>query len=342
MPGKIFVNYRRGDTRDMAARIRDRLAQIFGDTNVFMDVDHLVAGQRFDKQLEKALGETDVFLAMIGPRWLELLADRQRSGEHDYAREEIAGALRRGVGVIPVLVEATPLPRATELPEDIRDLVLHQKHVVTYERFGRDVEDLAGAIRLARKVVRGAAGRRGLVARWIVAAAVAVMVLGSAALIISRDAQQRDEAAKAKAAEHARQDEARRTAEAKKKADDEAQEKRAAEEAERARLAALKAAEDRARAEAAAKKRAEEEAQAKREAEKLAMLQAAAEEGRKRAEAEAKRKADEEAAARDQALSAGGVQRIVGEWRDVLVRPRTDRSHDEHPIQRGAESHCDF
>src|SRR5262245_36662609 len=128
MPGKIFVNYRRDDDRSTAARIRDRLAATFGAANVFMDVDNLIAGQRFDKELEKALAETDVFLAVIGPRWLELLAERQRGGERDYVREEIAGALQRGILVIPVLIERTPLPRADALPENILDLVLHQKH----------------------------------------------------------------------------------------------------------------------------------------------------------------------------------------------------------------------
>jgi len=34
MPGKIFVNYRRDDARDMAARVRDRLAQTFGEAAV--------------------------------------------------------------------------------------------------------------------------------------------------------------------------------------------------------------------------------------------------------------------------------------------------------------------
>ena len=75
-----------------------------------MDVDNLLAGQRFDRELEKALGETDVFIAVIGPRWMELLGERA-SGERDYVREEIAGALKRGIVVIPVLVERTPLPR---------------------------------------------------------------------------------------------------------------------------------------------------------------------------------------------------------------------------------------
>ena len=81
--------------RDAAARIRDRLAQAFGNRNVFMDVDHLMAGLRFDHELEKALAETDMFLAVIGPRWMELFQERQASGERDYVHEEIAGALER-------------------------------------------------------------------------------------------------------------------------------------------------------------------------------------------------------------------------------------------------------
>jgi hypothetical protein len=110
MPGKIFINYRRDDERAMAVRIRDRLAQTFGDANVFMDVDNLRPGQRFDVELEKALNQTDIFLAVIGPRWTELLAERQASGERDYVREEIAKALERSIIVVPVLIEQTLLP----------------------------------------------------------------------------------------------------------------------------------------------------------------------------------------------------------------------------------------
>jgi formylglycine-generating enzyme required for sulfatase activity len=174
MPGMIFINYRRGDERAMAARIRDRLATTFGDANVFMDVDNLMAGQRFDKELEKALAETDVFLAVIGPRWLELLAERQGSDEKDYVHEEIAAALQRGIVVIPVLIEQTPMPHGGSLPADVRDLVLHQKHVVTHEQFGRDVAGLVEAIRFARKPARPEAGA-GTV-RW--AAILSVLLLG--------------------------------------------------------------------------------------------------------------------------------------------------------------------
>jgi formylglycine-generating enzyme required for sulfatase activity len=234
----------------MAARIRDRLAATFGDANVFMDVDHLLPGQRFDKELEKALAQTDVFLAVIGPRWTELLAERQDSRERDYVREEIAGALQRGVVVIPVLIERTPLPRANALPEDIRDLVLHQTHEVAHNGFGRDVAGLVEAIRLVRRAARtGADGNSGSAVRWLGAAALAALLSGAGWLVypwtvVSPEQaakQQEDQAAKAKAA--------------KKKADD---------EAEQRRLALLKAEQDRAAADARkraeAKRKADEEA----------------------------------------------------------------------------------
>ncbi|MEQ1717359.1 MAG: formylglycine-generating enzyme family protein, partial [Hyphomicrobium sp.] len=123
----------------------------FGSGNVFLDIDNLMAGQRFDKELNKALAETDVFLSIIGPRWLDLLASRHRSGERDFVVEEIAMALGCPLKVIPVLIDQTPLPRGETLPPEIRDLTLHQKHMVSHERFGRDVDDLIKTIRLGRK-----------------------------------------------------------------------------------------------------------------------------------------------------------------------------------------------
>lgn len=154
MARKIFINYRRDDDRSMAARIRDRLATAFGSGNLFLDVDNLTAGQRFDKELDKALSETDVFLSIIGPRWLELLASRQSSDERDFVVEEISRALECSITVVPVLIDLTPMPRAEDLPPEIRTLIFHQKHTVSHERFGRDVDDLIGAIRNRRRGAR--------------------------------------------------------------------------------------------------------------------------------------------------------------------------------------------
>ena len=154
MPGKIFVSYRRDDAAGDARGVRDGLVARFGKSNVFMDVDNLLAGQRFDKELAKALTACDVLVAIIGPRWLELLKARIVSEERDYIREEISAALKRGIIVIPARIgregHMPPLPRPEDLPEDIRDLVLYQKHDITHEHFGRDMTELSEAITKVR------------------------------------------------------------------------------------------------------------------------------------------------------------------------------------------------
>ena len=38
MAGKIFINYRREDSIGVAGRLHDRLAQVFGRENLFVDV----------------------------------------------------------------------------------------------------------------------------------------------------------------------------------------------------------------------------------------------------------------------------------------------------------------
>lgn len=155
MAGKIFINYRRDDDPSAAARVRDGLAGKFGKSSIFMDVDNLLAGQRFDEELAKALSACDVLIAVMGTRWMSLLQARAESGERDYVREEIAAALKRRIVVIPVRVgregQLAALPRAEQLPEDIRDLVHYQKHDVTHERFGRDFAELIEAITTVRR-----------------------------------------------------------------------------------------------------------------------------------------------------------------------------------------------
>jgi len=111
-----------------------------------MDVHSLVPGQRFDKELNRALDKCSVFVAVVGPKWMEMLAKREAGGEHDYVRQELATALKRDMVVIPVLVEGARLPAATSLPADIKDLLMHQKQEITHERFNHDLSDLVRAI----------------------------------------------------------------------------------------------------------------------------------------------------------------------------------------------------
>ena len=151
MHGKIFISYRREDAPGDARGICDRLSRIFGAANVFMDVDSLVAGQRFERELDKALAKCDVLIAVIGSRWMELLNDHAQRGRRDYVREEIAAALQRDIVVVPVTIghqaNIPQLPSAENLPENIRDLLTYQKHSIAHETFGRDADDLIAALK---------------------------------------------------------------------------------------------------------------------------------------------------------------------------------------------------
>jgi hypothetical protein len=149
--GRIFISYRRGDVPGDARSVCGQLERAFGKTRVFMDVDRLLAGQRFERELEKALSQSDVLIAIIGSRWMELLAEHARVGTRDFVHDEVAAALKRDIVLIPVLIgredEMPPLPRKEDLPEEIRDLVQYQKHNIRHETFGDDATRLIEVIK---------------------------------------------------------------------------------------------------------------------------------------------------------------------------------------------------
>ena len=149
-PAKIYICYRREDDPAAAGRVHEHLAKRFGDANLFIDVNNLIAGQSFEDELANALAACDVLIAIIGPRWMEMLKAKSASRERDYVREEIAAALQRKIIVMPVRVgladRLPPLPRAEDLPGDISGLLKYQKHDVAFERFGHDLAGLCDAI----------------------------------------------------------------------------------------------------------------------------------------------------------------------------------------------------
>ncbi len=343
MTRKIFISYRRQDVKDSAARIRDRLAAEFGAPNVFMDVDNLLAGQRFDKELDRSLSESHVFLAIIGPRWRDLFDERAKGNQSDFVHMEIAGAMKRGIVVIPVLVEGATLPDPAQLPEDIRDLVLHQKQDVTYERFGRDVAELISAIKTVGKFEAPRSPLRkyaaGLAAAVVLAPALyladdrlgylegpPVMTASSPAKVtefaaatgslsetdVAADEQKAAKEAQAKA-ESERQarlaaEKERAEADAKAKAEAERQAAAlAAEKEQEQRAAALRAESDKRIQEERDRYRAELEAA--RQAEVLAMEQRKAEAAARAAEAEAARASEERQAREREAAAAAAQQR---------------------------------
>jgi hypothetical protein len=96
----------------------DHLAERLGENAVFMDVDTIPPGEKFDSYIDGNLRDCYMCIVVIGRRWsIERLHD-----DSDFVRREILGALMRGIRVIPALFDGAKLPASSELPVDLTDL----------------------------------------------------------------------------------------------------------------------------------------------------------------------------------------------------------------------------
>lgn len=143
----IFISYRQADAKAWAIGLRDDLVHSFGDDQVFLDKDTLHAGN-WREQIDRALDRCNVVLIVIGPRWLTIADEQNRprlSLPDDVHRQEVALALsHHGATVIPVLVDDAAMPRAEQLPEDLRSLCDQQAYKIgdTKARRQADLEVL--------------------------------------------------------------------------------------------------------------------------------------------------------------------------------------------------------
>ena len=149
MAGRIFISYRRADTRGFSVAIFNYLATQFGADEIFMDVDKIKPGRDFVKVLEDAVDACDVLIALIGPRWLTMKDEggvRRLDNPEDFVRVEITRALAGGVHVIPVLVDGAPHLKSSDLPEDLKKMArLHGFSVGDF--FHSDMKRLTPVVR---------------------------------------------------------------------------------------------------------------------------------------------------------------------------------------------------
>ncbi|WP_197288748.1 toll/interleukin-1 receptor domain-containing protein [Nocardia sp. NRRL S-836] len=126
--GGTFLNYRRHDKRIAFVRaLHGRLAERFGNGNVFLDSASIGHGRRYPNQLRRHLDRSDVVVVVIHPGWAREL----RTDGTDWVHNEIRWALDAGKTIIPLLMEGTAMPRAHELPRTIRELAHFQAHRAT-------------------------------------------------------------------------------------------------------------------------------------------------------------------------------------------------------------------
>lgn len=152
----IFINYRRDDAPGVAGRLFDYLVSRYSRGQLFMDVDAMEPGIDFAKQLELQVSQCHALIAVIGPRWLDArdqAGHRRLDSDNDYARVELASALRRDIPVIPVLVDGAVMPAEDRLPDDLKSLARRQALELRHTRFNSDADTIMRA--LERMVPRG-------------------------------------------------------------------------------------------------------------------------------------------------------------------------------------------
>ena len=129
---RIFISYRRSDSRDVVGRIYDRLIQAFGRKNVFKDIDSIPIASEFREVIVQYLANCDAVIVVIGRAWASAVNDEGRVRLHeplDYVRIEIEQVLSHKVPVVPTLIGDATLPQESELPESIREI--RRKQVTT-------------------------------------------------------------------------------------------------------------------------------------------------------------------------------------------------------------------
>ena len=145
---KVFISYRRDDTAADARLVYERLAERFGNDNVFLDVIALEPGTRWLETIRSRGRASGVFLALIGPRWLSILGNREdaryEESSDDVVKLELELALSRGSGVevIPVLVGNAAMPGEDQLPRSLRRLSATHAVELRHTHFDQDAASL--------------------------------------------------------------------------------------------------------------------------------------------------------------------------------------------------------
>lgn len=153
----IFINYRRDDEAGTAGRLYDHLihrADIPRD-NLFKDVDNIIPGTNFVDVLTYEVSRCELMISVIGRRWAEALdssGNRRLDDPNDFVRIEIEAALQRGIPVIPLLIDGTPVPAAHTLPDSLKPLCQQHGVEVRNSNFEADVDRLVKAIEYHRNL----------------------------------------------------------------------------------------------------------------------------------------------------------------------------------------------
>src|SRR5262245_8572664 len=145
MAAKVFISYRRADSAGYSGCVMYRLDRELGRDLVFMAVNAIPLRMNFSKVLHEEVAKCSVLRAVIGPNWVDARdehGNRRLDNPNDFVRIEIVAALQRSIPVIPLLLDGARIPKADELPEDLKELSLRNGMEIHHASFQDDMNRL--------------------------------------------------------------------------------------------------------------------------------------------------------------------------------------------------------
>lgn len=147
--GSVFISYRRSDQAALAGRLYEKIVAKTNPYKVFVDVDSRNLGLDFVEVINNTLSQCRVMLVVIGNGWLNARdehGNRRLDNPDDIVRIEIEKALGRNIRIIPILVDGTPMPQPSQLPDSIKALARRSGRDVSNATFGSDSLELVNMI----------------------------------------------------------------------------------------------------------------------------------------------------------------------------------------------------
>jgi serine/threonine protein kinase len=130
MNSKIFISYRRNDSKVAATWLFEKVSEKFGTNAVFMDNGSIEAGDLWNEKIIKKLEEAEIVLVIIGKDWLTKDTDefgrRRIDNENDWVRKEIETAIKDNKTILPILIDGAKMPPSPALPDPINKLESYQ------------------------------------------------------------------------------------------------------------------------------------------------------------------------------------------------------------------------
>src|SRR5882724_1052764 len=108
-----FLSYRLAAESEVAAGITQQLARRFGPDSFFRDVDTMTPGPFYTRAIMRALVNSDVLVAVLGPDWRTVTGSegrRRLDDPTDWLRLEVGWAAEFDIPIVLVLLDGAEQP----------------------------------------------------------------------------------------------------------------------------------------------------------------------------------------------------------------------------------------